>query len=42
MCVGRATFEDGGSGLEAGVLAMLDRMRGGRWKVFTSCGGWLA
>jgi hypothetical protein len=42
MCAGRATFEDGGSGLEAGVLAMLDRMRGGRWKVFTSCGGWLA
>ena len=37
----RATFEGGGSGLEAGVMAMLDRMRTGRWKVFASCGGWL-
>lgn len=37
----RATFEDGGAGVEAGIMAMLDRMLTGRWKVFTSCGGWL-
>lgn len=42
MCAERAAFEDGGSGLEAGVMAMLDRMRSGRWKVFASCGGWLS
>ena len=30
----RATFEDGTSGLEAGVLEMLDRMQTGRLKVF--------
>ncbi|HTK34468.1 MAG TPA: terminase family protein [Caulobacteraceae bacterium] len=42
MCAERATFEDGGSGVEAGVLAMLDRMKTGRWKVFESCGGWLS
>lgn len=37
----RATFPDGSSGLEAGVMDMLDRMRTGRWKVFSTCGGWL-
>lgn len=40
MTTERATFEDGSSGLEAGVLAMLDRMKTGRWKVFSTCGGW--
>jgi phage terminase large subunit-like protein len=29
-----ATFADGGNSVEAGVLEMADRMRGGRWKVF--------
>lgn len=37
----RATFEDGKSGLEAGVMEMLDRMQTGRWKVFRNCGKWL-
>ncbi len=30
----RATFEDGGNGVEAGVLDMLERMQTGRFKVF--------
>jgi hypothetical protein len=38
----RATFEDGGHGLEAGLEEMLNRMQTGRWKVFTTCAGWLA
>lgn len=37
----KATFPDGGNGLEAGVSEMLDRMQTGRWKVFSTCGGWL-
>jgi hypothetical protein len=37
----RATFEDGGSGVEAGVLEMLERMQTGRFKVFSNLGGWL-
>jgi hypothetical protein len=41
MLPARATFADGGSGLEAGVMEMLDRMQTGRWKVFATCGGWL-
>lgn len=36
----RATFLDGGNGVEAGVMDMLDRMQTGRWKVFSTCGGW--
>lgn len=36
----RATFVDGGNGVEAGVMDMLDRMQTGRWKVFSTCGGW--
>lgn len=31
----RATFPDGGNGVEAGVMDMLDRMQTGRWKVFS-------
>lgn len=27
--------------MEAGVLEMLERMQTGRWKVFSTCGGWL-
>jgi hypothetical protein len=41
MLTERATFPDGGSGVEAGVMDMLDRMKTGRWKVFSTCGGWL-
>lgn len=37
----RATFEDGGHGVEAGVMDMLDRMQTGRWKVFRTCGKWM-
>jgi hypothetical protein len=33
----RATFPDGGNGLEAGISEMLDRMLTGRWKVFSTC-----
>jgi hypothetical protein len=40
MLPDRATFEDGGSGVEAGVMEMLDRMQTGRWKVFSTCGAW--
>jgi hypothetical protein len=28
------TFPDGSYSVEAGLMEMLDRMRGGRWKVF--------
>lgn len=38
----KATFADGGNGVEAGVMEMLDRMQTGRWKVFRTCGGWLS
>jgi hypothetical protein len=37
----RATWEDGGNSVEAGVSEMLDRMVTGRWKVFKTCGGWM-
>jgi hypothetical protein len=33
----RATWEDGGNGVEAGISDMLDRMLTGRWKVFETC-----
>lgn len=33
----RATFEDGGNSVEAGVLEMLDLMRNGQFFVFDSC-----
>lgn len=36
----RATFRDGGNGVEAGIMEMLDRMQTGRFKVFSTCGGW--
>jgi hypothetical protein len=36
----KATFEDGGNGVEAGVMDMLDRMQTNRWRVFSTCGGW--
>ena len=34
MMFEHAQFEDGSTSVEAGVMQMLDRMRGGRWKVF--------
>lgn len=37
----RATWEDGGNGVEAGIAEMLDRMQTGRWKVFSTCAEWL-
>lgn len=37
----RATFEDGGNGVEAGVLDMLDRMQTGRFKVFSHLTAWI-
>ena len=33
----RATFEDGGNGVEAGVMQMLTRMENGTFKVFADC-----
>lgn len=41
MCADKATFPDGSNGVEAGIMDMLDRMKTGRWKVFSTCGGWL-
>lgn len=41
MLADKAEFEDGGNGVEAGIMDMLDRMQTGRWKVFSTCGGWL-
>jgi len=37
-----ATYEDGGTGVEAGLMDMLDRMQTGRWKVFSHLNEWLA
>jgi hypothetical protein len=36
----RATFEDGGNGVEAGVIGMLDLMQTGRFKVFSHLKEW--
>lgn len=40
MLLEHATHSEGGFGTEAGVMAMLDRMQTGRWKVFSTCGDW--
>jgi phage terminase large subunit-like protein len=41
MMIGqRATFEDGTSGVEAGIAEMLDRMQTGRLKVFSTLNDW--
>ncbi len=37
----RAQWPEGGFGVEAGIMMMLDRMKTGRLKVFSSCTGWL-
>jgi phage terminase large subunit-like protein len=36
----RATFEDGSSGVEAGIMEMFDRMQTGRFKVFAHLRDW--
>lgn len=36
----RATYHDGGSGVEAGLLDMLDRMQTSRLKVYSTCRDW--
>lgn len=38
----KATFDDGGNGVEAGVQDMLDRMLTGRWKVFSHLEDWFS
>ena len=40
MLRGHATHSDGGYGLEAGIMAMLDRMKTGRLKVFAHLSDW--
>jgi hypothetical protein len=37
-----ATHEEGGYGVEAGIVEMLDRMKTGRFKVFSTLAGWFA
>ena len=41
MLPNRATFEDGGSSVEAGIQDILDRMQSGRFKVFDHLTEWL-
>ena len=40
MLADKATFEDGGNGVEAGINEMLDRMLTNRWKVFDHLEDW--
>lgn len=40
MLKDRATFEDGGNGVEAGLMEMLERMQSGRFKVFSHLEDW--
>lgn len=42
MLPDKATWPDGSNGVEAGIMEMLDRMQTGRWKVFRTCGAWMA
>jgi phage terminase large subunit-like protein len=41
MLFTKAEWSEGGIGVEAGVVDMLDRMQTGRWKVFSTCTHWL-
>ncbi len=41
MLGAHATHPEGGNGVEAGLMEMLDRMRTGRFKVFSTCVMWL-
>lgn len=38
----KATHPDGGNGVEAGIIEMLEMMQTGRWKVFSTCGLWFS
>ena len=40
MLLDHATHPEGGNGVEAGLMEMLDRMRTGRLKVFSTCSEW--
>ena len=40
MLPDHATHEDGGNGVEAGLMDILDRMRSNRFKVFSTCTEW--
>lgn len=40
MLTGKAEFEDGSNGVEAGIMDMYDRMQTGRWKVFSTIPEW--
>jgi hypothetical protein len=42
MLAKHATFPDGGNGVEAGIMEMLQRMQTGRFKVFAHLEEWLA
>ncbi len=42
MLTQHAQFEDGSVGVEAGLMDMLDRMKTGRWKVFSHLEDWFA
>jgi hypothetical protein len=37
----RSTWPDGTNGVEAGIMELIDRLRGGRMKVFKTCQPWL-
>lgn len=40
MLFERATFQDGGSGVEAGIAMMIDRLESGRLKIFSHLEDW--
>lgn len=42
MLADHATHPEGGNGVEAGLMDMLDRMRTGRFKVFSTCPEWFS
>jgi hypothetical protein len=42
MLSDKAEWPEGGNGVEAGLIEMLDRMQTGRLKVFKSLAGWLS
>lgn len=40
LLLDRATFDDGSTGVEAGLMEMLDRMQTSRWRVFNNLNEW--
>lgn len=40
MLENHSTHEEGGNGVEAGIMMMLDRMKSGNFKVFATCDEW--